>query len=362
MLRLTGCSQSASTSAVSVESDILPFQQHLTKSLALCYERFQRYNDNLPTWGLFKGNKEETPWEASASHSSRRYPTPRLRSQMYLQHYQVPWLTPPNVTIIPNRDFRKSQDSGLNLKFAIASLESLPPAVARVYTDASYFEDKDGNYHCGNAAVLVNRNKCYKKQQRYHPSLMIYNAEQRTLISALDLIRENSARLPYGRIHVISDSQSSLRSLAKGYLCQSSRTNSEIFKMISSLNRPISIQFVPSHCGVIGNELADNLASKAAASDLPLTEVEFDYRMAQCSIISQVRREWLRSRDTMHVHCLATSAGRVQRFHPDISREDEVSIAQIRTGHHKLVKLPGLGLTDCRFCDHTETDAQPPPL
>ena len=188
--------------------------------------------------------------------------------------------------------FRKSQDSGLNLKFAIASLESLPPAVARVYTDASYFEDKDGNYHCGNAAVLVNRNKCYKKQQRYHLSLMIYNAEQRALISALDLIRENSARLPYGRIHVISDSQSSLSSLAKGYLCQSSRTNSEIFKMISSLNRPISIQFVPSHCGVIGNELADNLA--------------------------------------------------------------EVSIALIR---HKLVKLPGLGLTDCRFCDHTETDA-----
>ena len=27
-----------------------------------------------------------------------------------------------------------------------------------------------------------------------------------------------------------------------------------------------------------------------------------------------------------------TSAGRVQKFHPDISREDEVSIAQIRTG------------------------------
>ena len=129
---------------------------------------------------------------------------------MYLQHFQVPWVTPPNVIIIPNRDFRKSPDSGLNLKFAIASLESLPPAVARVYTDASYFEDKDGNYHCGNAAVLVVRNKCYKKQHRYHPSLMIYNAEQRALISALDLIRENS-RLPiypigpYGRIHVILD-------------------------------------------------------------------------------------------------------------------------------------------------------------
>ena len=357
MLKLTGCSSSASVQAVSVESDILPFKQHLAKSMALIYERYQRYAENAPTWSLFNGEGEEGRWESSATHFSKCFPTPSVKSRFYLPHHQAPWEPPPNVTVLPSRDFRKSPDTEHNLNYALASIESLPPAIARVYTDASYFEDKDGCYHCGNAAVLVFRNKCYTKLQRYNPSLMIYNAEQRALISALDIVRDNSPQLPNGRIHIISDSQSSLSSLAKGYLCQHSRTNHEILSQISTLNRPFTMQFVPSHCGVIGNELADSLASKAASSEIPLTEVPFDYRMAQCSIVNQVRKAWLRSRDTRHVHNLATSSGRVQKFHQDLLRSDEIIIARVRTGHHELVKLPALGLTDCRFCNHTDTDA-----
>ena len=156
----------------------------------------------------------------------------------------------------------------------------------------SYFQDKESNYHCGNAAVLIFGNRCIKEIHRYDPSLMIYNAEQQALLSAVNLIEKYSSCLPSGRINIITDSLSALRGLERGHLKKHSATNAELFRRISLLQRPITLQFVPSHCGIIGNEMADSLANKAAASAIPLTVVKFDYRMTQCSVNNKIRRNW----------------------------------------------------------------------
>eukprot|EP01060_Flectonema_neradi_P015024 TRINITY_DN2170_c2_g1_i2.p1 TRINITY_DN2170_c2_g1~~TRINITY_DN2170_c2_g1_i2.p1 ORF type:complete len:273 (+),score=-9.62 TRINITY_DN2170_c2_g1_i2:391-1209(+) len=116
------------------------------------------------------------------------------------------------------------------------------------------------------------------------------------------------------------------------------------------------MQFVPSHCGVIGNELADSLAAEAASSDLPIDRVPFDFRMAQCTVNNTITRRWSNRCDQLHVHTLATRGGLTQKFHPSLSRPEEIQIARLRTGHHFLIKRPGLGLTNCLFCNKEDTD------
>ena len=354
--KLTGCLNSTATPALSVESGILPFKLHLSKSTALMNERFLRNNKNSPSWSILDPEKTSSIWKTFASIHSNRYPTPSLRSYHCLPHHQAPWEPPPDVTFNPWREFRKSLEPVQNLEAALSTMKNLPPAIARLYTDASYFQDKEQNYRCGNAACLIIGNKCFSKRKRYTPALMIYNAEQQALLSAVELLEEHSSWLPRGRVHIITDSQSSVSSLAKGYLRQRSTTNMEILKRIMLLRRPITFQFVPSHCGIIGNELADSQASKAASSDtLQITEVAFDYRMVQCSITNQVNKIWLRERDSNHVHYWSTLGGRIQRFHPNLKRADEVHISRLRTGHHHLIKIPSQGLTNCNFCNEPLT-------
>ena len=354
-LRLTGCSKSTSSTALSVESSIPPFKLHVAKVLALSYERFLRLPDDCPTRSLVHPEKSSS-WKLYAEPHAKTYVTPNERSMLCLPHHQTPWGPPPDVIINSWADFRKSMDPCKNLLAALGKIKTLPKSVASLYTDASYFQDKESNYHCGNAAVLIFGKRCIKEIHRYDPSLMIYNAEQQALLSAVNLIEKYSSCLPSGRINIITDSQSALRSLERGHLKQHSATNAELFRRISLLQRPITLQFVPSHCGIIGNEMADSLANKAAASAIPLTVVKFDYRMTQCSVNNKIRRNWYEQRSTSHVHSLSTMGRGAQRFHPDLNREGEMQIARLRTGHHPLVKQPRKGLSNCLFCNKRDTD------
>ena len=290
-LRLTGCSKSTSSTALSVESSIPPFKLHVAKVLALSYERFLRLPDDCPTRSLVHPEKSSS-WKLFAEPHAKTYVTPNERSMLCLPHHQTPWGPPPDVIINSWADFRKSMDPCKKLLAALGKIKTLPMSVASLYTDASYFQDKESNYHCGNAAVLIFGNRCIKEIHRYDPSLMIYNAEQQAPLSAVNLIEKYSSCLPSGRINIITDSLSALRGLERGHLKKHSATNAELFRRISLLQRPITLQFVPSHCGIIGNEMADSLANRAAASAIPLTVVQLPPSKRKRATSKQAKLRW----------------------------------------------------------------------
>ena len=85
------------------------------------------------------------------------------------------------------------------------------------------------------------------------------------LIQELDSI-ENTQHYPYDKILIVSDSQSSISALESGPLNQITYINSYIWKklliLISKYHfNNISFQFVYSHCGIMKNEMVDQLAS-----------------------------------------------------------------------------------------------------
>eukprot|EP01060_Flectonema_neradi_P016568 TRINITY_DN2318_c1_g1_i7.p1 TRINITY_DN2318_c1_g1~~TRINITY_DN2318_c1_g1_i7.p1 ORF type:complete len:420 (+),score=24.95 TRINITY_DN2318_c1_g1_i7:131-1390(+) len=349
-LSLTGCLRTTRSTVLSVEADIPPFEFTINHQLAIAHSRYIRRCPDDPTQSLINATSD-SKWLEKASYCSKKFPTGKVRSQIVLPHQAVPWEDPPPLLVDPALDFRRTDDKS-NLLWARNMIRNLPVPTATVYTDASYFRvGVSSRYCCGSAAVLFIDGNQFTLQQRYDPCLMIYNAEQHALVSALELIEEHVPAHSHTTVHVFSDSKSALLSLSKGPLRQSSYLNNEIFGRVSQLGFPVRFQYVPSHCGLEGNEMADKLAKEAALStSLEITLTPMDFRMAQCSIRNQVRREWLNARNNSS-HEAATNFGRVQRFHESLSRSEEIQIARLRTSHHHLVKMPRVGLNDCQFCE-----------
>ena len=107
-----------------------------------------------------------------------------------------------------------------------------------------------------------------------------FRAEMLALHSALSHLQENPAHVE-DPIVVCTDSQSALASLREGPVAQSSLLGIGIWRTLKGLSesgRQIVLQWVPSHCGLRGNERADTIPKEA--SSLDQTTVTVDVRTA----------------------------------------------------------------------------------
>ena len=157
---------------------------------------------------------------------------------------------------------------------------------------------------------------------------------------------------------VVSDSQAALMSvrsvtgsLREGVL----ERVLGVLRNICSDGRRLVFVWVPGHCGLIGNELADAAAKRASKND------QSD---AAC-LYKSVRALWKRRervREWQHQRCQEVYGDGVKfDLERDWCREDAVSMARLRSGHS--LELLGyrrrIGLTDdgaCRMCgDDDET-------
>jgi hypothetical protein len=127
------------------------------------------------------------------------------------------------------------------------------------------------------------------------------------------------------------------------------------------------MQWVPAHCGLEGNELADQLAK--AGCTLPQQDVEIPLAVARTVIHRHVTASWQNSvRDEMNSwHIDACGGRRKWPIPPDLEglhRRDCVTIHQLRTGtssllHNYLARLPGAAESDlCPNCTMVSDSAQ----
>ena len=86
-----------------------------------------------------------------------------------------------------------------------------------------------------------------------------FRAEAFALRRALELVLENPAWL-VSVLRIMSDSQSVLRCLDRGLSAQTSGSIIGIWNLLLQLNTPTHVVYVPAHCGIHGNEVADRIA------------------------------------------------------------------------------------------------------
>lgn len=147
-----------------------------------------------------------------------------------------------------------------------------------------------------------------------------YKAEATAIKIACDNVQNNPNTS--NKIVLLSDAKSVLEALQ-------SRKSNDLNDVLSSLAllskyHTVVLQWIPSHCGVTGNEKADNLAkegSMQSQENLPITLQE-----ARTIIRAKQRERWLTKHPDYNIK---------DPYHR-LNRSDQVIIFRLRTGHNRL--------------------------
>ena len=172
---------------------------------------------------------------------------------------------------------------------------------------------------------------------------------------ALQLATEWLAEQGYGGFTIIcSDSQAALSAL-NGSCMSDGKGLAVVISNLAQSNRRILLQWVPGHCGLIGNEWADVAAGDAATTVTPnqVHQQAITYNMAKALI----GRE-LVDPPTTHERTKAMFDG--LRDQEPLSRGDAVLIAQLRSGLCR--KLAAYRIIDesnfSSICPHCDMEAE----
>ena len=252
----------------------------------------------------------------------------------------------------------KGKDEELNRQEALRRLGEDEYDVV-IYTDGSASEGRSD----GGAGCVITRGS-YREPEvvetREVPAGRVcssFQAEMVALREALRWLRENEE--VWNRARILSDSQSSLRALAEGAGKDSNELVAGVEEELVRLRgegRLVVITWVPSHCGVVGNELADRAAGRAARLDQRGVNCSFDGMKRRVGRLED-RREWENGRiEKIYGGKRSEKCWEVE---DGWSREEAVSMARFRCGHslelgsyRVRIGLQEVGL--CRRCEEEE--------
>ena len=157
-----------------------------------------------------------------------------------------------------------------------------------------------------------------------------FETEVNAILRCVSLLEERQSQ---GRVLICTDSLSSLAALEKGD-SKDSPALGQIVSILNSLPCHVTLQWVPGHCGLPGNEKADQVARDAAMEgrrDERSQTAPITFKAAKLAISREVRDpdpQHERVRQVYQVPIRPTQG---------LSREDEVFLARLRSGHSLLL-------------------------
>ena len=228
-----------------------------------------------------------------------------------------------------------------------------------VYTDGSKMNERVG------AAAVINRHfqngetTCRQLSKRLPDNSTIFAAEATAISLALNYYQH------MGPVHhdvvVYSDSMSCLQAIEgedteNPFICH-------IMNLLWSLSdKGTRVRFcwVPSHCGINGNERVDQLAKETLDQDIdPLASVHYtDMKPLVNSYIQKlVQTKWDVAVHGRDLYLVKPTLGPPKKFQ-HLTRAEEVVITRLRIGHTKATKSHILSRgppTGCHYCGQTLT-------
>ena len=228
-----------------------------------------------------------------------------------------------------------------------------------VYTDGSKMNERVGTAAVINRHFQNGETTCRQLSKRLPDSSTIFAAEATAISLALNYYQHMG---PFHHdVVVYSDSMSCLQAIEgedteNPFICH-------IMNLLWSLSdKGIRVRFcwVPSHCGIDGNERVDQLAKKTLDQDIdPLASVHYtDMKPLVNSYIQKmVQTKWdvaVHGRDRFLVK---PTLGPPKKFQ-HLTRAEEVVITRLRIGHTKATKSHILSRgppTGCHHCGQTLT-------
>ena len=233
----------------------------------------------------------------------------------------------------------------IQLSDAIKIIEANGKPAFIIYTDGSA---EGGLRNGGSAAVITsgspsNPNLIATIKAKGSKLTSSYETEVTALLLVAKWIEGQGAR-PEGHILICSDSQSALSCLSGSGLGDDADMT-KVRRILTATDRQVTLQWVPGHCDLVGNDWADSAAGEAAAAPLqhpddiidtpPSSSISFE--AARALILREIIDPPTTHQRTKTIYADDEGNQKNQKKNiqngPRISRKEAVLLAQLRSGH-----------------------------
>ena len=166
-----------------------------------------------------------------------------------------------------------------------------------------------------------------------------YIAELKAIDSALTIIDTNITSIPTNSsVWIFTDSESTIKRLPGGPGAQTTTLADGVWRSLSHVSEQhtIRIQWIPGHMDIEGNEAADCVAKEA--TQLEQTDVALDFLTVKAAVKRHISQRW-RAMVAAQTGIYSDACKSKPPATPsNISRKDEITIHQLRTGRSPLVR------------------------
>ena len=328
---ITGQLRNSPCEALRYETQIPCYETHLERNCLKSFELARRLPPTHPRSLALtnalppKANNKRRSWFRLGTSLTNSHIPSEAEDRLPVVFYtKAPWIGMESVTINPQLEGIVSRHNEASIIQAAAER-----AIQKWNGDINIFTDGsavEGYKNGGSAAIvkmLEDPPRVEKIMKRGAEFTLSFEEEAEAIMSAADWIRDNCDSR--SRPLILTDSQSICQSLL-GY----DPATDNLRLSLSACTASIRIQWIPGHCGIPGNEDADQAANEARL--LPT-----ECRRVSMQGIAPVIKKAIKDRpcrpEEKHIETIYSRYSRVKE-REIFSRWDRVELARLRSGHH----------------------------
>jgi len=346
---ICGLRDTCASAVAEFEADLLPLKSRRQLALENYIVKRLGADENHRTAAFIK------QWSAKA-RIKRTSPMQIAEDEQMLDKqvertFSTTWCAPNKVNKIIKVDLglqtgvlKKNTSTAELKKLGENKLQSIQPHVAMIFTDGSSMPD--GRSGSGVHAKLCNKIRNVTNQNPVGTSN--FTAELRAMDIALDILREERTD---GNAYIISDSKSAIQVTAdcfKGTESYHHRLAKKISQLRPSLN--LHLSWVPSHTGIAGNEIADQLAKSGASKPAATTAVSLTSADHISKKSIDVVRKW--RKEMTHDWYDERKPGATIDL--NLTRQEQTTLSRLKSGHLKTLRYNGQHVKtfpNCHWCN-----------
>ena len=365
---ICGGMRSTPIAACEIDANIEPMDLRRERSLLEGVERYRRLEEDHPnrllvdSWMPNKRLKQNSPLDIFSQLEETHHLPPDRKPLKKYEDFP-PWteLNRANIhSSLLDPDINKKSDPNILKLCALETIDSYGQDCIHAYTDGSAFK---GTSFAGYGAFLEFPDKSSTKiSNSCGEHCSNFEAEIIAIKSTIDHLKssfDNKEKDP-SNIVIFTDSLSTLQALEgsnKIELEDLFLLSTSIHEMLTSYGIKISLQWVPGHSDIKGNNIADDLAKQGSRKDQPNKPCSME--TTRQLLKQDSKMEWLNRWATGKTgRVMFNEMDKPMKQDPlnQLKREDQSLIFQFRTNHCKLNKhlnrINPQHIPTCRNCNY----------